>query len=146
VPPVTPIPPIPDVPELDADGWRRGDLASLAGCWDLDSDYRTQNVQTGAVTNYTDWQMCFASDGSGEARMRATNGVTCTGAISGSFDGGGHLAVAETGNLTCSDDTYIYRRNLTCALTSGTGASCQVSQPEVNRTSTVQLRRTTGDL
>ncbi len=133
--------PVPPAPPIDTEAWERRDIGAMDGCWELESDYRTQNDRTGEITHFTEWTMCFADDGQGRATMRATNGTTCAGSVAGSFAQDGRLIVTEAGNLACSDATFIYRRVLGCALLDGGMASCSVDQPQVGRTSTVILRR-----
>ena len=142
--PVAPPPTLPDpapAPTIDEDAWRAGDLGALNGCWDLDSNYRVQHIQTWAITHYTQWRMCFDANGGGTEEMTATNGTRCKGSVSGQFDGAGHLAIDEPGNLQCSDGTMIFQRVLNCALSGDGTASCTETQPELGRTSTVRLRR-----
>ena len=131
-------------PDIDSDAWRRGDLAVLDGCWDLDSDYKVEHVRTGETTHFNQWRMCFSAGGQGSEEMRATNGVTCNGPVLGQFDGNGRLDITEPDNLPCSNQTYIYRRALSCTLNADGRATCAVRQPEINRTSQVQLRRSPG--
>ena len=149
LPPVTPAPepePTPppaqaEAPEIDQDAWRRRDLAALDGCWELDSDYSVRNRRTGAVTHFNQWRMCFSESGEGTEQMLATNGVRCNGPVTGRFNNSGRLVISEPGNLPCSNDTYIYKRRLSCALDASGRASCSVRQPEIGTDSTVRLRR-----
>jgi hypothetical protein len=143
-PPLPSLPPLPQ-PPIDTEAWQRRDIGAMDGCWELDSDYRTQNDRTGEITHFTAWTMCFAADGQGRATMRATNGTTCEGPVTGSFAADGRLVVTEAGNLACSDATFIYRRDLGCALLDDGAASCSVEQPQVGRSSTVLLRRAAPD-
>jgi hypothetical protein len=145
-PPVVALPapqpaPLPAPPPIDPDAWARRDLGLLDGCWQLDSTYATRNVRTGEVTTYTEWRMCFDALGAGTAEMLGSNGVTCAGPVRGAFAADGQLAVTEEANLGCSDDSFIYRRDLTCALSGDGGAACAVTQAEVGSASTVRLRR-----
>jgi hypothetical protein len=137
LPPTAPIDPAP----IDPDAWARRDLGVLDGCWQLDSTYATRNVRTGEVTTYDAWRMCFDASGRGTAEMLGSNGVTCTGAVEGAFAADGQLSVTEAGNLGCSDGSFIYRRDLVCALSGDGGAACAVTQAEVGSASTVRLRR-----
>jgi hypothetical protein len=133
-------------PQIDSEAWARRDLGVLEGCWSLDSNYSTRNERTGRITDYTEWRMCFDRAGAGRAEMLGTNGVACSGPVTGRFAGDGSLGVTEAGNLQCSDQTFIYRRDLACTLTGDVAASCQVTQPDVGTTSTVRLRRSTDIL
>ncbi|MEM9318459.1 MAG: hypothetical protein AAGA70_05580 [Pseudomonadota bacterium] len=135
----------PPQPEIDERAWNDRDIAVLEGCWALDSNYRIRNNQTGIVTEFNEWTMCFTQDGGGREEMRSSDGaVTCAGPVTGSFNAGGGLVVAEPGNLQCSDDTFIYRRNLTCNLDGQGAANCVVVQPEVDTRDEVRLQRATG--
>lgn len=134
----------PPAPAIDAEAWRARDVGMLDGCWSLDSDYRVQDMETGAVTDYTEWNMCFDGAGQGRATMRATSGSTCEGPIGGRFDGGGRLVLEESGNLGCSDQTAIFRRIITCSLLPDGAADCSSHQPEAGRTVPVRLRRSPG--
>ncbi|KRA52993.1 hypothetical protein ASD80_14435 [Devosia sp. Root635] len=139
-PPVVATGPVEDAP-IDAEAWETGDVGLLDGCWELDSDLRVENVSTGALTHFTQWNMCFDASGSGRERMAATDGTACEGAVSGAFDGSGALSIREPGNLSCSNDSYIYQRDLQCSLGVDGRAICNVQQPELGRHSTVRLRR-----
>lgn len=131
---------------IDADAWRSGDVSLLEGCWTLNSNYQVTNVQTGVVSTFDEWTMCFDAEGGGSQTMAATNGTTCSGSVNGNFDASGRLAMTEPGNLQCSDNTFIYQRNLACTLSASGLASCEVVQPELNRRSTVQLRRAAAEV
>ncbi len=127
--------------EIDADAWEAGDVGLLEGCWELDSDIRVQDVDTGTYTHFNQWNMCFDASGQGRETMQATNGTSCEGTVSGQFRTTGRLAISEPGNLMCSDGSYIYQRDLDCSLSADGLASCAVRQPELQRNSTVRLRR-----
>ncbi|MCB2137321.1 MAG: hypothetical protein KDE08_15500 [Rhodobacteraceae bacterium] len=147
LPPARPpeLPNISTPPVIDEEAWRAGDLGALNGCWDLDSDYRVEHIETHVITHYTQWRMCFDGTGHGTEEMTATNGTRCAGNVTGSFNGAGLLGIDEPGNLQCSDNTMIFRRVLSCALAGDGTASCTENQPELGRTSTVRLRRSNGE-
>lgn len=141
----------PDSAGIDPGIWNRGDIRVLDGCWELDSDFRTRDIQTGRITHYTQWEMCFDREGRGRETMTATNGTTCRGAVSGRFlDRGAtgslqRLEVREPGNLRCSDGSYIHQRIITCELAGDGSASCVNFQPETGGRGEVRLRRRTED-
>lgn len=146
-PPPAPEPaaePAPTAPEIDTDAWRGRDLGMLDGCWELDSDYRVRNSQTGKVTEYREWSMCFDAAGRGRTAMRASDGTTCQGTVSGRFDGGGRLVLEEPDDPECSDRTAILRRIITCSLTPDGAAACDSHQPSADLTAPVRLRRSAG--
>lgn len=137
----------PQSDSIDTDAWQDQNVSVLEGCWELDSDLSVENLQTRAVTRFTQWNMCFDASGDGTERMAATNGVSCEGPVEGAFDAAGRLAIREPGDLTCSDNSFIYQRDLACSLNDNGLASCVVAQPELDRNSTVRLRRAaTGGL
>ncbi|PTW44316.1 hypothetical protein [Rhodovulum kholense] len=156
-PPPAPLPepepaPAPDSAGIDPGSWSRGDIRVLDGCWELDSDFRTRDIQTGRITHYTQWEMCFDRQGNGRETMTATNGTTCQGAVSGQFldlsgaaGGDQRLEVREPGNLRCSDGGYIHQRIITCELAGDGSASCVNFQPETGGRGEVRLRRRTED-
>lgn len=131
--------------QADADAWRRQDLDALTGCWDLDSDYRVQHLETGEVTHFNEWRICFRADGTGSQEMRGTNGTTCSGPVSVAFSESGQLVINEPDNLPCSDETYIYQRKIACALQESGIANCGVNQPEIQRSTDMRIRRLAGD-
>lgn len=158
MPTPTPQPePIPDPPRVldrradlpsDPDGLNREtfenrDIAVLEGCWDLDSDYQTQNVNTGRVTDYNRWHMCFDDSGRGTQTMQGTDGTTCQGPVEGRFDNDGRLMIDDGAPLPCSNGSQIFRRVTTCQLDDTGRADCFSEQPFDNRggTSDVGLRR-----
>ncbi|MEM9433026.1 MAG: hypothetical protein AAGA12_03830 [Pseudomonadota bacterium] len=141
-----PVPPVDVAPEIDRDAWERGDLNALTGCWDLETQLRVRSVTTGRITLYNQWNMCFESDGTGSEIMRATDGATCEGPVSGAFNGAGQLVIEEPANLQCSSGSSIFRRISTCTLRADGKATCSVFQPAQNITSTVRLQRAPGGL
>ncbi|PKP73584.1 MAG: hypothetical protein CVT84_12720 [Alphaproteobacteria bacterium HGW-Alphaproteobacteria-6] len=131
----------PPPPQIDEEAWRAGDIGVLEGCWALDSDYRVVNRQTGQETAFTAWSMCFAAGPQGQATMRSPGGLTCSGSVSGTFDGAGRIIFDEAAALGCSDGSQIFRRVLTCSLAGDGTALCNSNQPEVGGNDTVRLRR-----
>lgn len=129
---------------IDEDAWNDRDIGLLEGCWDLDSQFSTTNRQTGRVTNYNEWQMCFDQAGRGREVLRATGGATCEGPISGRFNADGQLAIEEPANLRCSDGGGIYRMTSLCDLNPDGTASCNVTHPEIGGSFAVQFRRALG--
>lgn len=133
---------------LDPEAFRRRDTAILDGCWELDSEYRTVNEQTRAVTHYSDWTICFEPGGAGRESMIGRQGsttITCEGPVTRAFDADGALLIAEPANLPCSNGIQIFRREITCKLDASGRADCSVLQPERGRNgSVVALRRAKG--
>ena len=125
---------------LNDDGWANKDLSMLYGCWNLDTTYRTRNVDTGTIRTYNHWQMCFDTEGKGSQVMRATDGTTCEGDVTAQFSGNG-LGLIEPGNLACSDGGYIHQRQIACVPAAGGRASCDTLQPETKGAATVGFER-----
>lgn len=127
--------------EIDRQDWNSRRIGLLEGCWELDSRFVTTNRQTGEQSRYNNWSMCFDGGGNGREEMRADNGNTCSGSVTGSFNASGALVIEEPGNLQCSDGGFVYRLSSQCTLNDNGTASCTVSQPEVGGTTKVEFRR-----
>ena len=147
VPPPVPVA-APPADGFDPEAFRRRDTALLDGCWELDSEYRTVNERTSAVTHYSDWTICFEPGGAGRESMIGRQGsttITCEGPVTRAFDAEGALLITEPANLPCSNGSHIFRREITCQLDASGRADCSVLQPERSRTrSVVALRRAEG--
>ncbi|MEM9968004.1 MAG: hypothetical protein AAF755_07895 [Pseudomonadota bacterium] len=143
----------PDPPELPSqpDGLDRGafdnrDVAVLEGCWYLDSDYRTRNLETGRVLRAVSWQACFDETGKGTHQIQMEDGTSCTGPLTGGFNDGGRLIMQDGEEMQCSDGSFIYKREITCSLDATGRAQCvsvQPTSPQPGQAS-VGLRRATG--
>lgn len=131
--------PDPTAPLTD-EGWRNRDLSMLYGCWNLDTTYRTRDIDTGEIRTYNKWQMCFNADGKGKQVMRSTDGVTCEGPVEAKFAGEG-LSLIEPGNLPCEGGGYIHQRQITCVAAPIGRASCDTLQPETKGAATVEFER-----
>lgn len=113
----------------------------MEGCWQLSSDYAVQEINTGEITRFKYWKICFDSDGNGTQTMRSTNGAICKGRLTGRMPGNGKLTMREPGNLQCDNGSSIYRRNITCTLDNKGNAQCDTYQPETKGSSAATLRR-----
>jgi len=154
--PHTPTPPPPAKPPprvvaaprtpsgIDRKAFERRDITAMDGCWELDSELKTQDVVTGEITNFNRWDVCFNARGQGHERLRATNGVTCQGPVEGSFNRAGALIINEPGDVRCTNSMRIYRRRLTCTLDNAGHANCDGYQPAHNNHSSSRLRRARG--
>lgn len=127
--------------EIDREDWNDRRIGLLDGCWELDSRFVTTNRQTGEESRYNSWTMCFGANGAGREEMRASNGNTCSGPVTGRFDSGGALVIEEPADLQCSDGGYIYRLISRCQANDDGTATCVVTQPEVGGSTTVKFRR-----
>jgi hypothetical protein len=140
-------PAIPDTPSgIDPDAFDARDMRAMEGCWELDSEYRARDPQTGKVTDFTEWNICLDATGAGSQTMRAVDGTTCSGSVSAGFGDDGSFSVIEPVDLQCSNDTFIYRRETSCRLTADGRALCEAVQPEQNTRAPATLRRAKGDL
>lgn len=136
-----PPPPPDDTPSgLAPDAFRDNDISIMEGCWELQSEYNVRHIRTGEITSFRDWRICFDAAGNGREEMRATNGVSCEGQLSGRI-GSGQLSMAEPGNLICSNGFEIFRRDITCSLDAQGVANCSTYQPEIDGRGTATLRR-----
>ena len=132
--PVTPLAPEITLPSqtngLDGEAFNARDISLLEGCWDLDSAYRSRNIQSGAITNYDRWRMCFDSGGNGNQVLQGTDGTTCQGRVTGVFTEDGRLEIEDKAPVPCSNGAYIFRRAIACNLDEGGQAQCTSRQPE----------------
>lgn len=128
---------------LTSEGWANRDLSMLIGCWDLETTYRTRDVDTGEIRTYDQWQMCFDALGNGTQTMRSTDGVLCEGTVRAEFDDAG-LSLIEPGNLACAGGGYIHQRNISCVPVEGGRAICSTLQPETGGEADVGFERAPG--
>lgn len=141
-----PLPPLPDLKKpmppsgLTEDAFDDNDIAVMQGCWELSSNYDVREINTGEITRFRYWQICFDANGNGHEEMRATNGVTCKGPLKGQLNDE-TLTMREPGKLQCSNDSSIFRRDITCRLNGKGGANCETLQPEINGRGAATLRR-----
>ena len=145
VPPPEPEPaPPPKVTEtpsgLAPDAFDEDDISVMEGCWELSSQYDVHHIRTGEIISFRDWRICFDGQGNGRETMRATNGLTCEGVLSGDI-GEGRLSMREPGNLICANGFEIFRRDITCALDAQGVANCSTYQPEIDGRGQATLRR-----
>ena len=126
---------------ISHDDWNARDVGLLEGCWSLDTRFSTEDQETGVVSIYDIWNMCFDSQGLGTEEMRSSSGSTCAGEISAHFDADGSLMIEEPGDLQCSDGAYIFQLLSRCSLYDDGTAGCVVNQPETGISTTVRFRR-----
>ncbi len=141
-PPPPPPPPKPKTPSgLAPDAFNDRDISVMEGCWQLSSNYAVREINTGQITRFKYWRICFDSNGNGTEVMRSTNGVRCKGRLKGKMPGNGKLTMREPGNLQCDNDSSIFRRDITCTLDGAGKAQCDTYQPETKGRSAATLRR-----
>lgn len=125
---------------LSDEGWKNRDISMLIGCWDLETTYRTRDVDTGEIRTYNKWQMCFDAKGVGTQKMQSTDGVVCEGPVRGAFNGN-NLSLIEPGNLACAGGGYIHQREISCVPAPNGRAICDTLQPETNGKASVGFER-----
>lgn len=141
-PPPPPPPPKPKTPSgLDPDAFDEKDISVMEGCWQLSSNYSVREINTGRITRFKYWRICFDKNGNGTETMRSTDGVRCQGRIKGRIPGNGKLTMREPGNLQCDNDSSIFRRDITCTIDKNGAAQCDTYQPETQGRSAATLRR-----
>jgi len=144
IPAPVPAPVAPPEPEaIPEDAWQERDIGFLEGCWELDTDYQVQHVQTGAISRAQSWQVCFDATGEGRQTLIFDDGTQCTGPMLGSFAEEGSLQLQDEGNLRCDNGTYIYERLLTCQRADPATAQCDSFQPETGGRDDVIFRHRT---
>lgn len=128
--------------EIDEERWRDRDVSLLEGCWNLDSDYRLQDRQTGVINRVRTWQMCFDANGRGRQTLVFTDGTRCESPVSGRFAGSGSLQIDDGDDVACTNGSSIFRRESTCTLNGRGGADCQSRQRAIGGgTARFTLRR-----
>ena len=133
----------PEPEAIPEDAWQERDISFLEGCWELDTDYQVQHVQTGAISRAQSWQVCFDAAGAGRQTLVFDDGTHCTGPMLGSFAEQGDLQLQDEGNLRCDNNTYIYERLLTCERADPATAQCDSFQPETGGRDDVIFRHRT---
>ena len=132
-------PPEPDPDSLDAEKWEEKDISVLEGCWDLSSDYRLRDRNTGERVSVESWEMCFDSTGNGGQQIVMSDGAECTADTLASFLEDGRLQISDLDNVQCTGGFYIYRRIMRCELESNGEAACISQQPETGSRSELRI-------
>lgn len=139
-------PPEPEITEdgIDRKAWKDGDVSLLAGCWELDGiDYKTRDIDTGRITTFRLWEICFDADGRGQQMMRSTDGVECQDSATASFLDENRLQINDGTGPACDNGARVFRRETTCTLAQDGRAQCRTRQPDRpgQTESSVRLRR-----
>lgn len=130
----------PPPPDIDEEEWRNEKIDLLEGCWTLDSDYAITDVETGAVSEVGQWEVCFDAEGHGQQTLIYDSGVQCESSVTAFFQEG-ELVMLDPSNVVCTDDSYIYRREAVCQLEPDGSAKCISRQPEIQTRGEYRLRR-----
>ena len=120
--------PEPDRSAIDRERWENRDLGLLEGCWQLDSNYQTRDVQTGVITSVADWRVCFDDQGNGTQRLVFSTGEVCEEPMSARFSDAGKLLMRDDGDVQCDRGTRIFEREMACELDQDNHANC-ISKP-----------------
>ena len=126
--------------KINAPLWNEGNVEALSGCWSLDWDYSLRNIDTDKVTKVTSWNICFEKGKAlGKQNLTFDDSTMCINQpMSGEFtknNGNSLLMLDDTKNVECSDNIFIFQRNLTCKLSSdATHAMCSSRQRQKNGT------------
>lgn len=115
-------------PDISEESWEEQDVSLLEGCWNLTSDYRLTDIDTGEIVGARAWQMCFEADGSGWQTLVLDNGVTCNAPVRGEFEGD-QLVINDLDDVHCDSGFYIFRRVARCNRLANGTAACHSSQP-----------------
>ena len=84
--------------------------------------------------------MCFDAEGRGDQELAQSDGATCEGEVTASFDDDGQLRVEDRADIQCTRGYYIYRRAMTCTLEPNGEADCLGRQPELPDRGTTSVR------
>lgn len=144
VPPPAPraeAPPPAPPPAIRDDDWQNRKVESLQGCWQLDSDYRLQDINTKVITTVESWQVCFGADGQGQQTLRLSDGKTCTAPVKAAFPTGDRLELNDQADVTCEGGTIIFRRDIACQRQASATIDCSSHQPQHGGQNRVSLRR-----
>ena len=116
---------------INIEDWKQKKISTLKNCWELVGDqYETQAADDPEdITVYHNWNLCFDDKGNGNQTL-ISNSNTCESAILAEFSDDGSLKILDQDNVNCSDDTYIYRREMSCTLDDSGRARCSSYQPD----------------
>ncbi len=125
-----------DVPSTPApipeDAWNQRDASFLEGCWELQTDYRVEHVETHEIRQARSWEACFDADGKGRQTLTFDDGTECTGPMLGQFGADGRLQLDDTGDLPCADGFQIFERHTSCERVDALHARCDQHQPRTD--------------
>lgn len=135
--------PVPDKPVIAEQEWRDKDVASLAGCWALSSDYKIRNIRTQDLITVKAWKVCLDRSGGGSQEMELSNSAVCSAQVTAKFDSETQFDIDEAQDLICSNDFKIFKRKISCKRLENGGMQCSAFQPQTQGSSDVSLRRIT---
>ena len=121
--------------------WNEKDISIMDGCWSLASDYRLQDIRTRRIKTVASWEVCFDESGRGQQKLVLSDGTRCAGSVSADFQQDNTLRFDDADNVPCSDDSYIFKRGITCRRASDERAECTSVQPETGQQSRITLTR-----
>jgi hypothetical protein len=96
----------------------------LEGCWRNTTQLTTHDVNTGAVRDVRQWQLCFDRSGNGHQTLVWTDGVTCQGPMRATFSDDSHLILTDSARCTAASRRFLYGGRFECERISGSEATC----------------------
>ena len=107
--------------KIDQPLWSEGNIEVLDGCWALDWEYKMRRVNTGEVVGVNNWSVCFDKDSeTGQQTLIFDDGTKCNDQpIEAKFDVTTDqtiLLLDDKADVSCSNGSSIYRRQLSCEL------------------------------
>lgn len=113
--------------EIPPDAVKSGNTGFLDGQWNAGAGIQDARTGKPMRLNYD-----FDKSGDGKVTMQAANGVTCTGKVAASMQGGG-LAIKNNGQAQCSDGSTYRLPEVKCAPGASSAADCSGSYDEQQR-------------
>lgn len=113
--------------EIPPDAVKSGNTGFLDGQWNAGAGIQDARTGKPMRLNYD-----FDKSGDGKVTMQAANGVTCTGKVAASMQGGG-LAIKNNGQAQCSDGSTYRLPEVKCAPGASSAADCSGSYDDQQR-------------
>ena len=119
--------------DINIQEWKSGKISTLKNCWNLKGDqYEIENVNTGSITTFHSWELCFDENGIGNQKL-VSNSINCSGNITAKFNDDGSLQISDETDVNCSNQSIIFRREMKCTLDLAGKAKCGAYQPGQGR-------------
>lgn len=124
--------PLSEPNSINIEEWNQKKISTLKNCWELVGDnYEVSDIDDPEdITVYHTWKLCFDEKGNGKQSLISTSN-TCESAVLAEFSDDGSLKILDNENVSCSDDSFIYRREMSCSLDNSGKAKCGAYQAEV---------------
>ena len=119
--------------DINIQEWKSGKISTLKNCWKLTGDqYEIEDVNTGSITTFHNWELCFDENGAGNQKLVSTS-INCSGNITAKFNDDGSLQILDETDVNCSNQSIIFRREMKCTLNLAGRAKCGAYQPGQGR-------------